>query len=1830
MLTEESEDASIFSASLDVSASGAAGALPVAEGDTVTAIYVDADDGAGGTGVEVTAAALVDCTPPQLLAMTLSDLQARSAALAVEADEPVSVTVRYGTACGVLTEEASAYNGTQAVTVSISGLQDDTVYFYAVDLADISGNLFTDDNGGACYSFTTLEQPDYFTEMGAACGLEYTKLLFIPDGSADYYRACSEPAADFPSDPSGGTTLSLSDDDYESVTLSGGAQVSLYGTGYSSFYVGSNGYVTFGSGSTDISESYSNHFSLPRVSGLYDDLYPASNVSWRQLADRVAVTFDGVRQYGTKGETEAKEGAGPDDFTGGLAKDSNSFQIEFFFSGEIHLTFLGIGATDGLTGLSEGLGTPADFVASDLSAYHQCVWDDLSVTPESDMDVSACLGDASACDGYTVGNTGDAALNWQAAADAAWLELSVAGGALDPLATVPVNLCADLTGMTPGIYYTAVTFTNTDTAYEIQIPVTVRLAGAPVEPVNLTPADTSDNVWVEAQLSWEAQSDMADPIVYDVYLGAALDAQELVASGLSAHAFLSQPLESLATYYWHVVARNGCGEAAGPVWTFTTGDCTPEAPINTYPGDGAADVTAFPAFQWTGPVSAAGEAKDNVAVLAFTAYTDTTREYPNTLAALSEYFPGYTLTETAATTEAAFQAALAGMDVFLIPEQEQGSIAQMEAFGTEIHDVLQDFVTAGGVVIACGGAPPQSIQTFLNTTGLMPGMGAGIDVSGQTVDTATSHPLAEGMAASFQAADYALHCSVIPGSAPVVTYDISQYPLAATKIVGNGMVVFLGWDFYSYSDDQARLLANAVHHASLSLSITYNVYLGEDPGALTLIATGLDAGSFAPGAALASETTYYWQVGAENICGESLGPIWSFTTGDFLPGTPGAPSPEDGAADAWVIQNLTWESAADALCGNHYDVYLGTALDALAIVAQDVYSESCATGVLESEQQYYWQVVAKNCTGSVDGPVWSFTTSTCIPDPPVNALPADAATEVAALPVFEWEAPVPASGSEKDPVAILAYTAYTDTAQEYPNTISALNEYFTGYSLTETTASSASALQAALAGMDVFLFPEQENWTISGLGDFGSEAASVLQDFVSAGGILIATANAPTSGIQAFMDASGLIPGIGSKTNIEGNTVNTVLEHSLAADMPASFITDDYSGHYSVIPDSEPVVTYGTYDYPVAATRAIGSGMVVFLGWDYNQYADAQARLLANAVQADTMTVQIAYTLYLGDAPGALTPAVEYLRSNTYALETPLASMTTYYWQVGAENICGESLGLVWSFTTGDFLPGTPGAPSPEDGEADVWVEQNLTWESAADALCANRYDVYLGTALDALAMVAQDVYSESCATGVLESEQQYYWQVVAKNCTGSVDGPVWSFTTRTCVPDPPVNTLPGDGATGVSALPTLEWEEVLPQSGGEKDPIAILAYTAYTDIDQEYVHTLAALEEHFTAYTLTETEASSAFDLQTALTGKDVFLLPEQEDWSSSGMADFGSDVAAVLQEYTSNGGIVIACDHNGGMVELLTAAGLTTGLVEGANITDNTISAVAAHPLTEGLPATFIASNGTLYYSAFPDGTPLVTYGTYAYPVAGVKEIGAGALVVLGWDYYTYNDAQGRLLANAVQMDTDTVQIGYTVSLGEAPGEWSPIAENVRSSSYTIETPLASQTTYYWQIAATNICGETPGSVWSFTTGDFLPGVPNTPSPEDGASDLWVFQELGWACDAEPLYPNSYDVYLGTAPGALELAGQDLSAECYSTAALSPEQIYYWQIVAKNGTGNVEGPVWSFATGACQPDAPINPEPADGALDVPLFTSLSWEAAPLEKTVDTIAVFVLYGVCG
>jgi hypothetical protein len=355
LLTETSAESALFVGTLPLDTTDAAGVLLVTELDTIGTTYIDQDNGQGGTFVPVPASATIDCTPAVVSNVTTSEIDPRSAVVNFDTDEMTTAVVRYGLDCALLGGLASRPGLTMNHSVPISGLTDDTTYYFQIEATDIAGNVVVDDNGGACYTFTTPEIPDYFTEQfSSGVDLENSALLFAPNGTIDFYSVCRYDTTTLPTDPAGGTVLPLSAEDSESITLSGGNQILFYGVAYNTVHINSNGNITLDSSDTDSTESIDDHFDNVRIAGLWDDLDPSERgtVSYKQQADRFVVTWENVTEDNSD--------------------NSNTFQIELYYDGRIQLAWLTISASDALVGLSLGGGVPIDFLPSDLSGYGAC------------------------------------------------------------------------------------------------------------------------------------------------------------------------------------------------------------------------------------------------------------------------------------------------------------------------------------------------------------------------------------------------------------------------------------------------------------------------------------------------------------------------------------------------------------------------------------------------------------------------------------------------------------------------------------------------------------------------------------------------------------------------------------------------------------------------------------------------------------------------------------------------------------------------------------------------------------------------------------------------------------------------------------------------------------------------------------------------------------------------------------------------------------------------------------------------------------------------------------------------------------------------------------------------------------------------------------------------------------------------------------------------------------------------------------------------------------------------------------------------------------------
>ncbi len=365
ILTETTANSATFEGSITVSPTGEGPAVRVSTGDTLTATYLDAADSMGSPQT-ATDTATVDCLGPAISGVTVTNLTALSATINFTTSEPARTTVRYGLSCADLNK--STNNGGTLATVhkiQLTRLMRNSPYAFSVEAEDAAGNKVISNNGGNCYSFATLSIRDYFTEdftTSSDNDLDNQTIQITPAGGTGYYMGCTNTIHALPTDTSGATYLHrpdaglmLGDDDFVRVPLADGKRFPFFGAEYDAVFVCTNGHVDFVEGNAEYNETLETHFSAKRISVLFDDLTPdvASSISYKQLPDRLVITWENMPEFNLF--------------------DSNTFQLELSFDGSVRMSWLRIDATDGLVGLSEGLGLPSDYVESDLTDYLGCL-----------------------------------------------------------------------------------------------------------------------------------------------------------------------------------------------------------------------------------------------------------------------------------------------------------------------------------------------------------------------------------------------------------------------------------------------------------------------------------------------------------------------------------------------------------------------------------------------------------------------------------------------------------------------------------------------------------------------------------------------------------------------------------------------------------------------------------------------------------------------------------------------------------------------------------------------------------------------------------------------------------------------------------------------------------------------------------------------------------------------------------------------------------------------------------------------------------------------------------------------------------------------------------------------------------------------------------------------------------------------------------------------------------------------------------------------------------------------------------------------------------------
>jgi|GEM_PF-1939125 len=222
---------------------------------------------------------------------------------------------------------------------------------------------------------------------------------------------------------------------------------------------------------------------------------------------------------------------------------------------------------------------------------------------------------------------------------------------------------------------------------------------------------------------------------------------------------------------------------------------------------------------------------------------------------------------------------------------------------------------------------------------------------------------------------------------------------------------------------------------------------------------------------------------------------------------------------------------------------------------------------------------------------------------------------------------------------------------------------------------------------------------------------------------------------------------------------------------------------------------------------------------------------------------------------------------------------------------------------------------------------------------------------------------------------------------------------------------------------------------------VEILSWTAYSDLSAggEYANAKQAISAYFPNYHETTTTTSDPSTLAGLLAGKQVFLVVEQENGSSSTLGSLGTAWSSVLNNFVNGGGTIIVCSYSASEHLLVVNSGLLA-VTPYAYYSSLSLTKSADTPLNAGVTVPTSASTVHTYTTTESVSLRSASSATEAAVIS--RQIGSGRVVLIGTDFSTLGTGMDRVLANAValaQAPTGNLPLPVSGPASFSAGEWS-----------------------------------------------------------------------------------------------------------------------------------------------------------------------------------------------
>ncbi len=188
----------------------------------------------------------------------------------------------------------------------------------------------------------------------------------------------------------------------------------------------------------------------------------------------------------------------------------------------------------------------------------------------------------------------------------------------------------------------------------------------------------------------------------------------------------------------------------------------------------------------------------------------------------------------------------------------------------------------------------------------------------------------------------------------------------------------------------------------------------------------------------------------------------------------------------------------------------------------------------------------------------------------------------------------------------------------------------------------------------------------------------------------------------------------------------------------------------------------------------------------------------------------------------------------------------------------------------------------------------------------------------------------------------------------------------------------------------------------------------------------------------------------------------------------------------------------------------------------------------------------------------------------------------------------------------------VSYHIQVDDNSSFSSPEIDTPASTPYYMPESALSPGTYYWQVWASNSCGDGPwSSVWTITILP-IPSAPSLSSPSNGSTISDTTPTFVWDSVSGAI---SYTIQVDDNSGfnSPEI-DQTTSSTSYTPGSALPDGTYYWRVQASNTCGSGSwATVWRFTvdTGCPTPPTPSLSVPANSSSTCDTTPTFSWGSA-------------------